>query len=125
MVLSQARPNRKPSGARYHDYRKKKQNEKGGLPTLTKLGEKKFKKISGIGNTTKDKLLNANTANILDNKTKKYVKAKISSIVETPANRNYARRNIITKGTVIDTDKGKAKVTSRPGQDGNINATLM
>lgn len=125
MVLSQARPNRKPSGGRYHDYRKKKQSEKGRLPTLTKLGDKKLKITNGLGSTTKDKLLNTNSANILDNKTKKYVKAKISSIVETPANRNYARRNIITKGTIIETKKGKAKVTSRPGQDGNVNAVLM
>jgi len=125
MVISQLRSKRKSSGGRYHDYRKKKQNEKGDLPTLTKLGEKKSKTVAGIGSTEKRKLLNANEANVLDSKTKKYVKAKIKAIVENPANRNYARRNIITKGTIIDTDKGKAKVTSRSGQDGNINAILM
>ena len=64
-------------------------------------------------------------ANLLDQKTKKYSKVKIKSVVESPSNRHYVRRNIITKGTVIDTEKGKAKVTSRPGQDGTINAVLI
>jgi small subunit ribosomal protein S8e len=125
MVISQLRPKRKPSGGRYKDYRKKKLNEKGNLPILTKLGDKKAKNIKGMGYTEKRKLLNENTANILDPKTGKFVKAKIKSIVETPANRNYARRNIMTKGTVIETEIGKAEVSSRPGQDGVVNAVLV
>lgn len=125
MALTLSRPTKKVSGGRYNDYRKPKQNEKRGLPTLTKLGEKKAKVSEGRGNAEKSKLLNANTANVLDSKTKKYVSAKITAIVETPANRHYARRNIITKGTVIETEKGKAKVTSRPGQDGQVNAVLI
>ena len=125
MVISQSRPKRMPSGGRYKDYRKKKLNEKGGLPTLTKLGEKKSKIVKGTGQTKKSKLLNTDVANILDSKTKKYSAAKIKGILETPANRHYARRNIITKGTVIETEKGKARVTSRPGQDGTVNAVLI
>ena len=36
------------------------------------------------------------------------------------ANRHYVRRNILTKGTVITTDKGNAVITSRPGQEARI-----
>ncbi|RLF79472.1 30S ribosomal protein S8e, partial [Thermococci archaeon] len=42
-----------------------------------------------------------------------------------PANRQYVRRNIITKGAIIQTEIGKAIVTSRPGQDGVVNAVLI
>ncbi len=46
-------------------------------------------------------------------------------MVENPANPNYVQRNIITKGAIIKTSAGNAKVTSRPGQDGTINAVLV
>ena len=55
----------------------------------------------------------------------KIVKVKIKNVVDNPADKHLARRNIITKGTIIDTEKGKARVTSRPGQDGVINAVLV
>jgi small subunit ribosomal protein S8e len=35
------------------------------------------------------------------------------------------RRAIITKGAIIETSKGNARVTSRPGQCGIINAVLL
>ena len=53
------------------------------------------------------------------------MKAKIEIVTANPANRHYVRRNIMTKGTIIKTDKGDARVTSRPGQDGVINAVLI
>ena len=64
-------------------------------------------------------------ANIADSKTNKFTKAKIETVLESPANRHFTRRNILVKGTIIQTDKGKARVTSRPGQDGVINAILI
>jgi small subunit ribosomal protein S8e len=33
--------------------------------------------------------------------------------------------NVITKGAIIETEKGLAKVVSRPGQDGVVNAVLI
>jgi len=61
----------------------------------------------------------------LNPKTGKYVKARITAVVETPANREYARRGIIVKGSIIQTEVGKAKVVSRPSQDGIVNAVLI
>ena len=46
-------------------------------------------------------------------------------VVENPANRHYIRRNILTRGTIIKTEKGNARITSRPGQDGVVNAVLI
>jgi len=58
-------------------------------------------------------------------KKKKYSKVKIVSVVETPSNRHFVRRNIMTKGSFIQTEKGKAVITNRPGQEGTINAVLV
>jgi len=35
------------------------------------------------------------------------------------------RRNIITKGAILQTDLGKVRVTNRPGQEGVINGILV
>lgn len=125
MVLTQGRSKRKVTGGRYKSYRMKRLYEKGNLPSQTKIGKNDLKSIRGRGGNIKARLFHVEVANLLDQKTKKYSKAKIKSVVESPANRHFVRRNIITKGTIIDTEKGKAKVTSRPGQDGTVNAILI
>ena len=78
-----------------------------------------------MGSNRKVRLLSADTANLFDTKTKKYEQVKIKTIVDNPADRHFVRRNIMTKGTVIETEKGKARITSRPGQDGSVNAVLI
>ncbi|MEK6983535.1 MAG: 30S ribosomal protein S8e [Nanoarchaeota archaeon] len=125
MALSQARPRRKQSGALYKDYRKKKQFELGREPSFTKLGKQRVQTIRTMGANRKLRLLSADTANLFDPKTKSYKQAKIKTITDNPANRHFIRRNIMTKGSVIDTEFGKAIITSRPGQDGVINAVLI
>lgn len=125
MALTSSRPRRKLTGGRYVAYRKKRVFELRREPTLTKLGEKKVMKLRGVGASKKTVLMSGDTANVYDPKAKKYSKAKIKTIVENKANRHFIIRNIITKGTVIETDLGKARVTSRPGQEGTINAILM
>ena len=44
---------------------------------------------------------------------------------ENKANQHYVRRSILTKGAVIKTEIGDARITNRPGQDGVINARLL
>ena len=125
MAISQAKSRRKQTGALYKAYRKKRKHELGRLPALTKLDEKKAVNIRARGNNRKVRLLSIDTANLLDPKTKKHEQVKIKTIMENPANRHFVRRNIITKGCIVDTEKGKAKITSRPGQDGTVNAVLV
>ena len=124
MAISQLKSKKKSSGGRYK-YRVKKKKNLGNLPTHTKVGKRKVSLIKGRSAITKQKLLYGEIANVYDPKTKKYSKLKILNIVGNPANRHFVRRNIITKGAVIKTEKGEAKVTSRPGQEGNINAVLI
>lgn len=125
MVITQSRSKKKPSGARYIKSQHKRSYEAGNSPTLTKVGTKKIRIDRGLGGNTKIKTMANNVANVLDPKSKKYSKMDIESVVENPANRHYVRRNIITKGTIIQTNKGKAKITSKPGQEGTINAVLV
>jgi small subunit ribosomal protein S8e len=125
MAIYQGRPKRGKTGQRYKWRGPKKIHELGREPSLTAIGEKRRQNIRGRSNNRKYKLLSADTANVFDKKTKKYHKAKIKTVVDNPANRNYVRRNIITKGAIIETDKGKARITSRPGQDGILNAVLV
>lgn len=125
MAITNSRSHRKISGGRYVDYRKKRVFELRREPTLTKLGERKVKVFRGRGASIKNVLMQNDTANVYDPKSKKYSKAKIKTIVENKANRHFVIRNILTKGTVIETELGKAKVTSRPGQEGTVNAVLL
>jgi len=125
MPITQHRSYKKPTGARYVAARGKRKYETGRLPTHTKVGEGKAKTLRSKGGSKKVVMIAANTVNLLDPKTKKCSKVKIKTVLENPANRHYIRRSILTKGTVVETEKGKAKITNRPGQEGTINAVLV
>ncbi|MFN3527998.1 MAG: 30S ribosomal protein S8e [Candidatus Altarchaeaceae archaeon] len=108
--------------------RKKRKYEIAREPANTTIGERKIKKIRVRGGNIKIRLLQDKYANVVIDKgvTKKL---EILNVVENPANRTFARSNIITKGAIItvklDDKEVNAKVTSRPGQDGVINAVLI
>ena len=126
MVITQkGRLKRKATGGRYHPPKGKKKCNIGRAPTETKIGETKIKNVRTKGGGAKTKVYASEFANVSNPKTKKISKTKIKKVIECPANRNFARRNIIVKGTIVDTELGKAKVTSRPGQDGTVNAVLV
>jgi small subunit ribosomal protein S8e len=83
------------------------------------------KVIKGFGGNKKYRLLRANIANVTDPKNNTTTQATIETVTENPANQHYIRRDIITKGAVIKTNLGLAKVTNKPGQEGIINAVLI
>ena len=119
------RSGRKSTGGKANTSRKKKKSERGSSFLETRIGEKKAKTERVMGGNIKIRLLSMNKANVTDPETKKTRVAKIVSVKENPANPHYIRRNIITKGAVIETDVGPARVTSRPNQTGVINAVLV
>lgn len=125
MAVSQFRSKRKPSGGRYKSAKQKKRHYLASLPALTKMGKDHAKMLRVRGGNTKRIMLTASTVNLLDPATKKFAKATIKTVVDNPANRHFIRRNIITKGTIVETDKGHARITSRPAQHGILNAVLI
>ena len=77
------------------------------------------------GGNLKVRLKKAETVQVADPKTGKTVKATLLRVVRNPSNIEYSRRGVITKGTIIETSVGLAKVTSRPSQNGVLNAVLL
>lgn len=104
--------------------RDKRRHEMGGYFVATKLAQENVvKRVRGRGGVRKSKLMHAGFVNLLTKEG--YKKAKIRTIAESKDNRNFARLNIITKGSVIETELGKAVVLNRPGREGCINARLI
>ena len=115
---------RKASGGRKRRYRTKRRFERGSFPTETKLGKPKKKLRRKHGGNEKVRLLAVKHANVSD-ASGKATKVEILRVVKNPTNVDYDRRGVITKGTIIETPLGTARVTSRPGQDGIVNAILV
>lgn len=104
--------------------RDKKRSEVGNYFSGTKLAEQNVNiAVRRRGGNTGLRLKKASTANVLTKNGCK--KAKITGVMESKDNRNFARQNIITKGSVIITELGNAVVVNRPGREGCINAKLV
>lgn len=116
---------RKLTGGKKRAYRSKKKYEQGGYAAETILGEPKRKNTRGYGGNSKVKVLSDKFASVTDPKTGKTQRSEITGVIRNGANVDYNRRGVITKGAEIETTSGVAKVTSRPGTDGIINAVLM
>jgi len=121
----QGKSTRKYTGGRLIRQRGKKKFELGGEPANTHLGETIRRTVKTLGGHEKVRLLRDGTATVIDPKTKIAKKVKIETVTGNPANVHYVRRNIVTKGTIIKTEIGSARVTNRPGQEGSINAILI
>jgi len=115
---------RKVTGGKYHALRKRKLHENRNKEGHAILGEKRNKTIKVRGGNDKTIVLRADFANVLT-KSGKTEKSKIINVIETPQNRFFARQNRLMKGAIIETSLGKAKITNRPSQDGNVNAYLV
>jgi len=125
MAIWQGKSRRLPTGGRRHIAQKKRKFEIGSEPHFTTVGETKLKNVRARGGHTKVRVLRVKTANVTDRKTGKTQVAEIVTVTGNGANPNYVRRNIVTKGAVVRTSLGQARVTSRPGQHGAINAVLI
>ena len=55
----------------------------------------------------------------------KVVKSKIIKVLDNATNNDYKRRGIISKGAILETQEGKCRVVSKPGQNGIVNAVLL
>jgi len=125
MPISQFRSRIKATGGTYHKIRKKKKRDIGSDFIPIKIGPLRVKELRVYSGSKKLRVLQTDIANVTDPSTGKSQKAKIIKVKENPANPFYVIANIITKGAIIDTDLGLAKVVSRPTQHGIVNAVLI
>ena len=123
MAVWQDRSQTKKTGGKTRSYRKSRKYDKGNEFSEPSVGEEKRIKKRTQGGNQKSVVKRAETVNVSVNGDVK--NAEIEAVEENPANPNFVRRSLLTKGTIIQTSEGKARVTSRPGQDGVVNAKLV
>ncbi|MCS6769216.1 MAG: 30S ribosomal protein S8e [Candidatus Caldarchaeum sp.] len=114
---------RKKTGAKPHPRRGKRKHERGGEIHLASSGEFEAVNRRVRGGAVKTAVVSASQANVAVEKTVK--KLDILRVVSNPSNRDYDRRKVITKGAIIETPEGLARVTSSPGKHGVVNAVLV
>lgn len=125
MTIFQGKSGKKYTGGKLRSSRAKRRYELGREPTLTRIGPEARKVLRVMGGNSKVVLMRAESANVYIPTDKVTKKVKIQTVKENPSNQHYVQRNILSKGTVILTELGAARVTSRPGQDGVVNAVLL
>lgn len=125
MAIWQGESKRKSTGGRRQIAHKKRKFEIGREPVLPTIGADKRKYVRIRAGGVRVRVMLAVTANVTNPKTGKTAPATIKTVTGNPANINYVRRNILTKGAFVQTSAGKARITSRPGQHGAINAVLV
>jgi small subunit ribosomal protein S8e len=124
-MLWQGRSVRRATGGRYRPSRGKKRNEIGSAPTDTHIGEDRRRLVRTYGGNLKVRAMRARYANVAYRSTGEMKRVLIQTVEENVANPNYVRRNLLTRGAVIRTEIGRARIISRPGQDGVINAVII
>lgn len=125
MARSKARSHRKYTGHKYKYFMKKRKRVLERPAINTVIGEEHKKNQRTMGGNTKLKLFASNFINVADPSTHKITKTKILKFDHNAASKDLNRRHIITKGTIVDTELGKVKVTSRPGQQGILNGIVL
>jgi small subunit ribosomal protein S8e len=124
-MVWQGRSRRKYTGKLLRDARKKRKYEMGRPQVETLIGERKTKVQRCRGGNVKVKLVMDRYANVYVPSENKVIRVEVTNVVENRAHVHYARKNVITKGAIIQTSAGKARVTNRPSQEGVINAVLI
>ena len=115
---------RKKTGGKKRPYRTKRLHEAGRPPVETVHAEILRKIEKGRSSVRKVKLVAAKYVNVSDTTTARTERLEILDVVSNPANVDYNRRGVITKGAIVRTENGLAKIVSRPGQDGVLNAVV-
>ncbi len=116
---------RKLTGGRKVAMRGRRKFEIDRYPNEAVVGPTQIVARRTRGNNIKAAFKTAEFANVIDKEAKNVTKSKILKVNKNPANRDYERRGVISKGAVIETESGTAIVVSRPGQDGVVNAVLV
>jgi small subunit ribosomal protein S8e len=114
---------RKSSGGRYRPGRGRRAYERDGYAIEPLVGETTRRLSRTRGGRVSFGIVTANEANVADSSGKSS-RSKILRVKQSPANRDFERRGVITRGAVIETEAGEARVTSKPTDDGVVNAVL-
>ena len=113
----------KVTGGRRHPLRSRRKYEIDRFPNEALIGEQITITRKVRGKNVKTAIKTIDSVNIaIDSKIKR---VKIIKVLENATNNDYQRRGIISKGAILETEEGKCRVVSRPGQHGTVNAILV
>jgi len=113
----------KVTGGRRHPLRSRRKYEMDRFPNEALIGEQITITRKVRGKNVKTAIKTIDSVNLaIDSKIKR---VKIIKVLENSTNNDYKRRGIISKGAILETEEGKCRVVSRPGQHGTVNAILV
>ena len=113
----------KITGGRRHPLRSRRKYEIDRFPNEAIIGEQITITRKVRGKNVKTAIKTIDSVNLaIDSKIKR---VKIIKVLENSTNNDYQRRGIISKGAILETEEGKCRVVSRPGQHGVVNAILV
>ena len=114
----------KITGGIRHPLKSRRKFQMDRYPNEALMGEQLTVTRKTRGNNRKTAIKTANVVNVIlaDGKIKS---SKIVRVLENQTNNDYQRRGVFTKGAIVETEDGKCKILSRPGQDGTLNGTLL
>ena len=113
----------KITGGRRHPLRTRRKYEIDRFPNEALIGEQITITRKVRGKNVKTAIKTIDSVNLaIDSKIKR---VKIIKVLENSTNNDYKRRGIISKGAILETEEGKCRVVSRPGQHGTVNAILV
>ena len=113
----------KITGGRRHPLRTKRKYEIDRFPNEAITGQQTTVTRQVRGGDVKTGLKTIDHVNLAlaEGKVKK---SKILKVLENATNSDYQRRGVISMGAILETEDGKCRVVSRPGQHGVVNAIL-
>ena len=113
----------KITGGRRHVLRSRRKYEIDRFPNEALIGDQITITRKVRGKNIKTSIKTIDSVNLaIDSKIKK---VKIIKVLENATNNDYQRRGVISKGAILETEEGKCRVVSRPGQHGTVNAILV
>ena len=114
----------KTTGGRRHPLRIRRKYETDRYPNEPVMGAQVTITRQVRGKNRKTALKSIDFVNLATGDAK-VKKTKILKVLENATNNDYKRRGIITKGAILETQEGKCRVVSKPGQNGIVNAILL
>ena len=113
----------KITGGRRHVLRSRRKYEIDRFPNEALIGDQITITRKVRGKNIKTSIKTIDSVNLaIDSKIKR---GKIIKVLENATNNDYQRRGVISKGAILETEEGKCRVVSRPGQHGTVNAILV
>ena len=113
----------KITGGRRHVLRSRRKYEMDRFPNEALIGDQITITRKVRGKNIKTSIKTIDSVNLaIDSKVKR---VKIIKVLENATNNDFQRRGVISKGAILETEEGKCRVVSRPGQHGTVNAIFV